>query len=43
MAELGGASEAEVGGRAVCGLPPTMHINLERTAELRYGENPHQG
>ena len=23
-------------------LPPTMHLTLERTAVLRYGENPHQ-
>ncbi len=23
-------------------LPPTIHIALERTQELRYGENPHQ-
>ena len=24
------------------GLPPTIHLALERAAELRYGENPHQ-
>lgn len=24
-------------------LPPTIHLSLERAAELRYGENPHQG
>jgi phosphoribosylaminoimidazolecarboxamide formyltransferase / IMP cyclohydrolase len=30
--------EAELG--AV--LPPTLHLTLERTAVLRYGENPHQ-
>ncbi len=23
-------------------LPPTLHLTLERTAVLRYGENPHQ-
>ena len=23
-------------------LPPTLHLALERTEELRYGENPHQ-
>jgi phosphoribosylaminoimidazolecarboxamide formyltransferase / IMP cyclohydrolase len=23
-------------------LPPTLHLTLERTAPLRYGENPHQ-
>jgi phosphoribosylaminoimidazolecarboxamide formyltransferase/IMP cyclohydrolase len=23
-------------------LPPTLHLTLERTARLRYGENPHQ-
>jgi phosphoribosylaminoimidazolecarboxamide formyltransferase/IMP cyclohydrolase len=23
-------------------LPPTLHLTLERTAALRYGENPHQ-
>ncbi len=24
------------------GLPPTLHLALERVQELRYGENPHQ-
>jgi phosphoribosylaminoimidazolecarboxamide formyltransferase / IMP cyclohydrolase len=24
------------------GLPPTVHLSLERAQELRYGENPHQ-
>ncbi len=24
------------------GLPPTLHLALERAEELRYGENPHQ-
>jgi phosphoribosylaminoimidazolecarboxamide formyltransferase/IMP cyclohydrolase len=24
------------------GLPPTLHLSLERAQELRYGENPHQ-
>ena len=24
------------------GLPPTLHLSLERAGELRYGENPHQ-
>ena len=23
-------------------LPPTLHLTLERTEVLRYGENPHQ-
>ena len=23
-------------------LPPTIHLTLERTGSLRYGENPHQ-
>jgi phosphoribosylaminoimidazolecarboxamide formyltransferase/IMP cyclohydrolase len=23
-------------------LPPTLHLSLERAADLRYGENPHQ-
>ena len=32
------AEEAELG--AV--LPPTLHLTLERTQVLRYGENPHQ-
>jgi phosphoribosylaminoimidazolecarboxamide formyltransferase/IMP cyclohydrolase len=43
MAELQGATaddtdEAELS--AV--LPPTLHLTLERTNVLRYGENPHQ-
>jgi phosphoribosylaminoimidazolecarboxamide formyltransferase/IMP cyclohydrolase len=24
------------------GLPPTLHLSLERAQDLRYGENPHQ-
>ena len=30
------------GGRAVAVLPPTLHLSLERSEVLRYGENPHQ-
>ena len=30
------------GGRAGAVLPPTLHLTLERTEVLRYGENPHQ-
>ncbi len=26
----------------VAGLPPTLHVTLERAQDLRYGENPHQ-
>jgi phosphoribosylaminoimidazolecarboxamide formyltransferase / IMP cyclohydrolase len=34
----GDAAEEELGGV----LAPTIHLTLERTALLRYGENPHQ-
>jgi phosphoribosylaminoimidazolecarboxamide formyltransferase / IMP cyclohydrolase len=33
-------AEGEDGSSEV--LPPTLHLTLERAAELRYGENPHQ-
>jgi len=36
--EGGDAAEEELGGV----LAPTIHLTLERTALLRYGENPHQ-
>jgi phosphoribosylaminoimidazolecarboxamide formyltransferase/IMP cyclohydrolase len=29
-------------GQSGVDLPPTVHLALERTQELRYGENPHQ-
>jgi phosphoribosylaminoimidazolecarboxamide formyltransferase/IMP cyclohydrolase len=35
----GAAADEEALGRV---LPPTLHLTLERTALLRYGENPHQ-
>ncbi len=35
-----GAAAAEQALAAV--LPPTLHLTLERTGVLRYGENPHQ-
>jgi phosphoribosylaminoimidazolecarboxamide formyltransferase/IMP cyclohydrolase len=37
---LPGADAAEEALGAV--LPPTLHLSLERTEVLRYGENPHQ-
>src|ERR1019366_753332 len=37
---VAGADPDESALRAV--LPPTLHLTLERTAVLRYGENPHQ-
>jgi phosphoribosylaminoimidazolecarboxamide formyltransferase/IMP cyclohydrolase len=35
----GADADEEALGRV---LPPTLHLSLERTALLRYGENPHQ-
>jgi phosphoribosylaminoimidazolecarboxamide formyltransferase / IMP cyclohydrolase len=41
--ELDGASEADVAEAELsAALPPTLHLTLERTEVLRYGENPHQ-
>jgi phosphoribosylaminoimidazolecarboxamide formyltransferase / IMP cyclohydrolase len=37
---VAGADPDQVALDAV--LPPTLHLTLERTAVLRYGENPHQ-
>ena len=43
VAELDGATEEDVDGVGVAVvLPPTLHLTLERTEVLRYGENPHQ-
>jgi phosphoribosylaminoimidazolecarboxamide formyltransferase/IMP cyclohydrolase len=43
VGELEGASEADVGEASLSAvLPPTLHLTLERTEVLRYGENPHQ-
>jgi phosphoribosylaminoimidazolecarboxamide formyltransferase/IMP cyclohydrolase len=43
VAELEGATEADVAEAALSVvLPPTLHLTLERTEVLRYGENPHQ-
>ena len=40
---LEGATEADAGEAALAAvLPPTLHLTLERTEVLRYGENPHQ-
>lgn len=39
------AEHASAGGDAggdAAGLPPTIHLTLERAGSLRYGENPHQ-
>lgn len=35
-------SPAEPGAGDDGGLPPTLHLTLERVQSLRYGENPHQ-
>ena len=41
--ELQGATEADAEEAALAAvLPPTLHLTLERTEVLRYGENPHQ-
>jgi phosphoribosylaminoimidazolecarboxamide formyltransferase/IMP cyclohydrolase len=43
VAELEGATEDDVTESALSVvLPPTLHLTLERTDVLRYGENPHQ-
>ncbi len=43
VGELDGAVEADVEESALSAvLPPTLHLTLERTEVLRYGENPHQ-
>ncbi|HWD54881.1 MAG TPA: bifunctional phosphoribosylaminoimidazolecarboxamide formyltransferase/IMP cyclohydrolase [Acidimicrobiales bacterium] len=43
VAELAGATEEDVEESALSAvLPPTLHLTLERTDVLRYGENPHQ-
>ena len=43
VTELGGATEADAEESALAAvLPPTLHLTLERTEVLRYGENPHQ-
>jgi phosphoribosylaminoimidazolecarboxamide formyltransferase/IMP cyclohydrolase len=40
---LEGASDADVEEASLSAvLPPTLHLTLERTEVLRYGENPHQ-
>ena len=40
---LEGATEADAEEAALAAvLPPTLHLTLERTEVLRYGENPHQ-
>ena len=41
--ELDGATAADVEEAQLSAvLPPTLHLTLERTEVLRYGENPHQ-
>jgi phosphoribosylaminoimidazolecarboxamide formyltransferase/IMP cyclohydrolase len=43
VAGLGGVTDADVEEAALSAvLPPTLHLTLERTDVLRYGENPHQ-
>jgi phosphoribosylaminoimidazolecarboxamide formyltransferase/IMP cyclohydrolase len=43
VGELGGATEADTEEAELSAvLPPTLHLTLERTEVLRYGENPHQ-
>jgi phosphoribosylaminoimidazolecarboxamide formyltransferase/IMP cyclohydrolase len=40
---LGGATATDAEEADVAAvLPPTLHLTLERTGVLRYGENPHQ-
>ena len=42
-AELEGATDDDAEEAALSAvLPPTLHLTLERTEVLRYGENPHQ-
>ncbi len=43
VAGLEGVTEADTEEAALSAvLPPTLHLTLERTEVLRYGENPHQ-
>jgi len=43
VADLEGATDADAEEAALAAvLPPTLHLTLERTEVLRYGENPHQ-
>jgi phosphoribosylaminoimidazolecarboxamide formyltransferase/IMP cyclohydrolase len=43
VGELRGVSEADAEEASLSAvLPPTLHLTLERTEVLRYGENPHQ-
>ncbi len=43
VAGLAGATEADTAEAALSlVLPPTIHLSLERSEVLRYGENPHQ-
>jgi phosphoribosylaminoimidazolecarboxamide formyltransferase/IMP cyclohydrolase len=43
VAELEGVTEEDVAEAELSAvLPPTLHLTLERTDVLRYGENPHQ-
>ena len=43
VADLGGATPADIEESELAAvLPATLHLTLERTEVLRYGENPHQ-
>ena len=43
VGDLDGATAADVEESELSAvLPPTLHLTLERTEVLRYGENPHQ-
>jgi phosphoribosylaminoimidazolecarboxamide formyltransferase / IMP cyclohydrolase len=43
VGDLDGATTADVEEAELSAvLPPTLHLTLERTEVLRYGENPHQ-
>jgi phosphoribosylaminoimidazolecarboxamide formyltransferase / IMP cyclohydrolase len=43
VGDLEGAVDADVEEASLSAvLPPTLHLTLERTEVLRYGENPHQ-
>ena len=43
VSDLAGATEADTEEAELSAvLPPTLHLTLERTEVLRYGENPHQ-
>ena len=43
VADLDGATTADAEEAELSAvLPPTLHLTLERTEVLRYGENPHQ-